>query len=183
MAKKYDGRSEVPRNSPMYKLYSDRLRAYLTLRYLTPLPLTDQIRAIRELKLVQSIRRKLKRYKLVLRQTDKSGVLHIGRAKDYERKAAEYRQKTGAYEELSSNPFNELIHNVTHLLNQIRTTKRISEWQKEKMIPIRNKTELAYMYFVPKSHKVFLHLIIDPFIHSFINETIQFRKTHHFDLL
>ncbi|CAF4782486.1 unnamed protein product, partial [Rotaria sp. Silwood2] len=143
----------VPRNIPVYKLYSDHLRAYLTQRYTTPLPLMDQIRALRELKIVKSIRRKLKKYHLVLRQTDKSGVLHIGRAKDYERKAAEYRQKTGAYEELSSNPYNDIICSVTRLLNQLQMNKKIAEWRRQKMTPVRKKTQLAYMYFLPKAHK------------------------------
>jgi hypothetical protein len=101
--------------SSVYKLYSDRLQACLTHSYMSTLPLRDQMRALRELKIVQSIRRKLIKYKLVLRETDKSGVLHIGRAIDYQRKAAEYRQKTGAYEELL------------------------------KLVPVREKTELAYI--------------------------------------
>jgi len=144
----------IPLNASLYSLYSDRLRTYLTHRYMTPLPLMDQIRALRELKLVKSIRRKLIKYKLILRETDKSGVLHIGRAIDYERKAMEYRQKTGAYEQLTSNPFNDIIYRVTHLLNQLKAMKKIYEWQKVKMMPIRDKTELAYMYFIPKPHKV-----------------------------
>jgi len=118
------------------------------------LSLSDQIRALRELKIVQSIRRKLIKHKLILRETDKSGVLHIGRASDYERKAAEYRQKTGAYEQLTSNPFNDLICTVTRSLNQLKSIKKIQEWQRLKMVPVRDKTELAYMYFIPKPHKV-----------------------------
>jgi hypothetical protein len=117
----------IPLVSSLYKLYSDRLRACLTHSYMNTLPLRDQIRALRELKIAQSIRRKLIKYKLVLRETDKSGVLHIGRAVDYQRKAAEYRQKTGSYEELPSNPFNDIICIVTRLLNQLKATKKIQE--------------------------------------------------------
>ncbi|CAF4797008.1 unnamed protein product, partial [Rotaria sp. Silwood2] len=106
----------IPLSSPVYKSYSDRLRSCLTQTYVTLIPLIDQIRALRELKLVQSIRKKLKKYKLILRETDKSGVLHSGRAIDYKRRAAEYRQTTGAYEELTSNPFNDIICTVTRLL-------------------------------------------------------------------
>ncbi|CAF3300292.1 unnamed protein product [Rotaria sp. Silwood2] len=149
---------KIPLTSPLYKLYSDRLQAYLTHSYRTPLPLMDQIRALRELKIVKSIRRKLKKYKLILRETDKSGVLHIARAIDYERKAAEYRQKTGAYEELTFNPFNDIICNVTRLLNQLKTMKKISEWERLKLMPIQDKTELAYKYFIPKPHKIYAPL-------------------------
>ncbi|CAF1290969.1 unnamed protein product [Rotaria sp. Silwood1] len=143
----------IPLSSPVYKSYSNQLRSCLTQSYMTLIPLIDQIRALRELKLVQSIRKKLKKYKLILRETDKSGVLHIGRAIDYKRKAAEYRQTTGAYEELTSNPFNDIICTVTRLLNQLKSMKRISEWHRSKMHPVREKTELAYMYFIPKPHK------------------------------
>ncbi|CAF1559044.1 unnamed protein product [Rotaria sordida] len=100
---------KIPLTSPLYKSYSDRLRSCLTQSYMTIIPLIDQICALRELKMVQSIRKKLKRHKFILCETDKSGVLHIGRQIDYERKAAEYRQTTGAYEELTSNPFNDII--------------------------------------------------------------------------
>ncbi len=147
---------KIPFTSPVYKLYSDRLHAYLTQSYTATLSLRDQIRALRELKIVQSIRRKLIKYKLVLRETDKSGVLHIGRASDYERKAAEYRQKTGAYEQLTSNPFNDLICSVTRSLNQLKSNQKIKESFREKMVPDRTKTELAYMYFIPKPHKVII---------------------------
>ncbi|CAF3160913.1 unnamed protein product [Rotaria sp. Silwood2] len=143
----------IPLSSPVYKSYSDRLRSCLTQSYMTLIPFIDQIRALRELKLVKSIRKKLKKYKLILRETDKSGVLHIGRAIDYKRKAAEYRQTTGAYEELTSNPFNDIICTVTRLLNQLQSMKRISEWHRRKMHPVRKTTELAYMYFIPKPHK------------------------------
>ncbi|CAF4647001.1 unnamed protein product, partial [Rotaria sp. Silwood2] len=144
---------KIPLSSSLYKSYSEQLQSCLTQSYMNLIPLTEQIRALRELKIVQSIRKKLKKYKLILRETDKSGVLHIGRAIDYERKAAEYRQTTGAYEELTSNPYDDIICTVTRLLNQLKSTNRISEWQRGKMNPVRKITELAYMYFIPKPHK------------------------------
>ncbi|CAF1434692.1 unnamed protein product [Adineta steineri] len=143
----------LPLTSPLYKMYSDRLRTYLLQRYMTPLPLIDQLRARRELKLVKSVQRKLKKYKLILRQTDKSSVFHSGYAIDYKQKATKYRQNTGAHEELNVNPFNETIYNVTHALNQLKTMSKIAEYQRMNMIPVRGKTQLAYMYFLPKSHK------------------------------
>ena len=140
----------------VFKLYSERLRAYLSLRYMAPISFIDRIRARRELKLIKSIRGKLKKHRLVLRETDKSGVFHIGPEMDYEQKATEYRMKTRAYEELPSNPhpLNEVFLKVGRLLNQLRSADKIREWQRKKMMPIRTKTELAYMYFVPKTHKV-----------------------------
>ncbi|CAF1334191.1 unnamed protein product [Rotaria sp. Silwood1] len=152
MSNDYD-RSKIPLNSPLYKSYADQLQSCLNQAYMTPTPLIDQIRALRELKMVQSIRKKLKKFKLILRETDKSGVLHIGSAADYERKAIEYRRTTGAYELLTSNPFNDIICTVTRLLNRLQSLKRILERHRVKMMPNRKKTELAYMYFIPKPHK------------------------------
>jgi hypothetical protein len=149
-------RPRILSTARVFKLYSERLRAYLIQRYMAPLSFIDRIRARRELKLVQSIRRKLKKYKLVLRETDKSGVFHNGPEMDYEQKATAYRMKTRAYEELPSDPhpLNDVFVKVGRLLNQLRSAEKIREWQKKKMMPIRAETELAYMYFVPKTHKV-----------------------------
>ena len=146
-----DGRPPIPKT-----VYSDRLQNSLIHRYMNPLPLMDQLRARRELKLIKSIRRKLKTHKLIIRQTDKSGVFYIGRTIDCKRKAMEYRQKTNAYEELSSNPLNEIFDQVIQLLNKLRSVNRIKERQKFSMIPNRDKVELACMYFLPKAHKVII---------------------------
>ncbi|CAF4058846.1 unnamed protein product [Adineta steineri] len=144
---------KIPSTARLYKSYLKRLRAHLFSRYMTPLTLIDQIRARREFRMVKSIQRKLKKYRLILRQTDKSGVFHIGHANDYKRKARQYREKTGAYEELPTNPFNEILYNTTHLLNQMKAHTKIPEWQRLKMLPVQAKTQLAYQYFLPKVHK------------------------------
>ena len=65
-----------------------------------------------------------------------------------------YRIKTSAYEELPSNPFDEIFIKVVRFLNHLKTTKQIMEWQRVKMTPVRDKTELSYQYFLPKAHKV-----------------------------
>jgi hypothetical protein len=52
---------------------------------------------------------------------------------------------------------------VIHLLNQLQTDDKIKLYQKEKMLPIQNKTQLAYMYFLPKPHKVNFWSVIDLF--------------------
>ena len=144
----------IPRSLPIFKQYATQLHDCLMQRYMTPLPFIDQIRTRREFHIVKLIRQKLKKAKLILRETDKSGVLHIGRASDYKRKAAIYRSKTGAYVELSHNPFDDIFNKVVRLLNNLKSNKQILEWQRVKMMPVRDKTELAYKYFLPKAHKV-----------------------------
>lgn len=147
-------RPAIPSTASIYKSYADRLRQLLLHCYLGPLPLLDHLRAERELKWITSIRRKLRKHRLILRETDKSGVLHVGRSKDYIEKAMKYHTETGAYQELPTNPFDSTLTAVIQLLNRLRSTNRIKEPHKEKMLPQRDKVQLAYMYFLPKPHKV-----------------------------
>ena len=144
----------MARSSSVFKLYESHLHDCLTRRYTAALPLVDQIRAYQEFHMAKSIVRKLTKAKLILRRTDKSGVLHIGRASDYQRKAAMYRSKTRAYEELTSNPSDDVFNKVVRTLNNLKSSGQISEWQRVKMTPLRSNTELAYQYFLPKVHKV-----------------------------
>lgn len=132
------------------ELLEDRLR----LRYMTPLSFIDQIRAEREYNLVKSIRQKLRKRQLVLRVCDKGGGLHIMTKTDYERKAAEYRSTTNAYQELSYNPMEELFTNVTNTLNNLRSRKQLSLYVYNRLMPKLNSIKQSYMYFNPKAHKV-----------------------------
>ena len=69
----------------------------------TSMTYQDGHRTRRDLKLVLSIKRKLKKLPVIIRQSDKSGVIHIGYKKDYDEKVLAYQQKTQAYVELPSN--------------------------------------------------------------------------------
>jgi len=151
---------------------------------MAPIPFIDLLRARRELRIVRSIRYKLIKYKLVLRRTDKSGVFHIGQAQDYHRKAMEYFRKTGAYQQLRVNPLNESFFKVIQLLNKLETTKKIKVCQKDKMKPIREKIELAYIYFIPKVHKVKFIERKKKIFALPMNDALlcTFRLEHHFDL-
>jgi hypothetical protein len=155
-----DNKQRIPRTAPLFRLYATRLKEHFTFCYMTSMPFIDLLRARQELKIVQSIRRKLIKYKLILRTTDKSRVPHIGRAIDYQRKAIEYRTKTGAYIELTFNPFNDILYKVTRSLHELASTGKITQSQKEKMMPVRNETELAYMYIIPKPHKVIFFFVL-----------------------
>ena len=145
----------VPKTASIIKQLSDQVEDRLTVRHMAPLSIYDELRARHELYLVHTIRLKLIRSKLVLRPTDKSGVFHISKASDYERKAATYRENTGAYIELPSNPLREIYEKVTRLLGDLKSKKQISVYkQYDKMMPHRDKVHLASMYFLPKAHKV-----------------------------
>ncbi|CAF2066067.1 unnamed protein product [Rotaria magnacalcarata] len=140
--------------SILFSQFSDRLHACLMLHYVSPLPFVEQVRAQRDLHTMKSIRRKLKKRQLLLRETDKGGNLYVGPVSEFEEKAAEYRRKTGAYEELPSSPIEEILSKVTRLLNDLHMkTKQLTPKQYKKMIPSRLTVELAYMYYNPKTHK------------------------------
>ena len=148
-------RCGVPKRASIIKQLSDQIKDRLTVRHMAPLSFYDEFRARHELHLVHTTRSKLARTKLVLRPTDKSGVFHISKASDYERKAATYREQTGAYMELASNPLREIYEKVTHLLGDLKSKKQISVYkQYDRMMPHRQTVHLPYMYFVPKAHKV-----------------------------
>jgi hypothetical protein len=146
----------------------------------------DIYRARRELKLIKSIQFRIKKWKHILRITDKSGIFHLGHVKDYEQKAEAYRQKTGAYIELESDPLWTVFDKVVHLLNGLRSKDQIRVWQLNKTMPKRDKVALAYLYFIPKLHKVIfefslfltwlsiLFVLIYIYIYIYI-----YRKEHH----
>jgi hypothetical protein len=123
-------------------------------QHMSPLPYLNINRAQKEHKLMKSIQHSLKKGKYILRVTDKSGIFHIGHAKDYEQKAEAYRQKTKAYIELASDPLWTVFDKVVRLLNGLRSKGQILAWQLREMMPKREKVVLAYLYFIPKPHKV-----------------------------
>jgi hypothetical protein len=92
---------------------------------MAPLSYLNIYRIRKELNLVKSIRYRLKKVKYILRVTDKSGIFHIGHAKDYDKKAEAHRQRTGAYIELATNPLWTVYDKVVHLLNDLRSKKHI----------------------------------------------------------
>ena len=154
----------VGRTLHIYDTYSESLQYRLHLRYMTPLSMYGQIRAQREKNIVKSIEWKLKKYKYLVRLTDKSGVFCVLRTQDYERKAIEYREKTNAYRELSSNPFEATLNKVIRLLNDLHAKHgKLRAWQYKEMWPNVNTCKLAYMYFNPKTHKVTENLIVSKF--------------------
>ncbi len=141
-------------SSPIIKQFIQEMEPRLYQRYMAPISYRDIYRARKELNLVKSIESKLRNGKYILRFTDKSGIFHLGHATNYEQKAEAYRQKTGAYIELESDPLWPIFDKVVHLLNSLRSKDHIRAWQLNEMMPKRNKVDLAYLYFIPKPHKV-----------------------------
>ena len=133
------------------------IETFLRRLYTTPLPSKLQMRAQCESRLVKTIQKKLKNSNIILRQTDKSKVFHLGSAEDHHRKALEYMSKTNAYQELSSgiNPYMDHLQAVLALIDPLLKKKQINldQW-KQTMRPDPKTIELAHLYFIPKPHKV-----------------------------
>jgi hypothetical protein len=125
--------------------------------YTSPVPPTLYRRARCEHRLIRKIQRRLKSTNVVIRQTDKSKVFHLGHMDDYRRKAMEYMQTTNAYRELSttSNPCMDNLRAVLELIDPLIKKKMIDlrRWR-NRMRPDSATVELAHLYFIPKPHKV-----------------------------
>jgi len=150
----------MPNTSTIIKQFSEQLTTCVHEQYTTALSYLDTRRARQEWKLMKSIQFRLKKSKYILRTTDKSGIFHLGYAIDYERKAEAYRQKTQASIELESDPLWSVFDKVVHLLNDLRLKKHILVSQYDKMMPKRDKVALAYLYFIPKPHKVIFEFFL-----------------------
>jgi hypothetical protein len=144
----------MPNTSTIIKQFSQQLATCLHDRYMTPISYLNIYRARKERKIIKSIQSRIKKANYILRVTDKSGIFHLGHATDYEKKSEAYRQKTGAYIELENDPLWTVFDKVVHVLNDLRSKKHIFAWQLDQMMPKRDKVALAYLYFIPKPHKV-----------------------------
>ncbi|CAF1487920.1 unnamed protein product, partial [Adineta steineri] len=143
----------VPRTHAIFEEYGNQLLNYLNSCYFTPLPYKDHIEAQEQSQTTASIRHKIKQFKLIIRVTDKSNNFYIGSAIEFEKKVQQYFMDTNAFIKIKENPFNEILTKVTQLLNNLRSEIFILQWQYNEMIPDRKTTELAHLYFNPKTHK------------------------------
>ena len=144
----------VPLESPYFKQYSYQLLNYLNFCYFSPISYKDQIQALEQMHIASTIRQKIEADHLIIRITDKGHNFYIGLAIEFEKKAQQFFSDTNAFIQLSENPFNEIQDKVIELLNKLRQKKFISKKQYDEMMPDRTKSELAHLYFNPKTHKV-----------------------------
>ena len=71
--------------------FSQKLAACFHESYMAPISYLDIHRARKQRKIVTSIQSRIKKGNYVLRVTDKSGIVHLSHASDYEQKAKAYR--------------------------------------------------------------------------------------------
>jgi hypothetical protein len=100
--------------------------------------------------------------RIILRQTDKSKVFHVGSSDDYEKKAIIYMNKTCADEQVKNGNclLADNLSFVTQLLDKLLENKAINYKQWSVMMPNKEKVELGHLYFLPKPHKVSSYLLV-----------------------
>ncbi|CAF3684934.1 unnamed protein product [Rotaria socialis] len=146
-------RHDIPENALKIKQFSNNLITMFNDRYTSLLSYLDTYRSRNEMILVHSIKRKLRQTSNIIRVTDKSRVFHVDSTIHYEEKVKQYQIKTNACVELSSNPLMDTFNKAVRLFNDLRAKEKIPEWQYKKMMPKKDEIKLAYLYFIPKSHK------------------------------
>jgi hypothetical protein len=169
----------IPQTSIIIKQFAQHLQTYLDQQYIAPLSYLSIYRTRKELQLMKSIKWRIKKDNCILRMTDKSGIFHLGHIQDYEQKAQAYREKTQAYIELPTNPLSTTFYKVVHLLNELRSKNHIKAGQLNQMMPKLDKVTLAYLYFIPKPHKVILIFILSIYILTILFSFNSTRKEHH----
>jgi hypothetical protein len=145
---------QVPRNNPIFKQYHTHLLGHLRHSYNAPISYKDRLLANEQAHIAQSIRDTIKRHKLILRVVDKGNNFYIGSAENFEQKVQTYFTDTNAFDQLSENPFNEILNRITQVLKTLASKKLILQWQLKQMLPDPKKAELSHVYFNPKTHKV-----------------------------
>ncbi|CAF1315870.1 unnamed protein product [Rotaria sp. Silwood1] len=168
----------IPPKSSILKEYSNEVFDHFNRSYFTPLSSKEQIEAFEQAQMTASIREKLKKNNLILRLTDKGNNFYVGSAGEFEQKGEKFFQETNAFIEISINPLNQIQDQVIQLLNRLRSKRLILEWQYKKMMPDRNNSELAHLYFNPKTHKEDIPVRpIESTIHSSTRNISQFLDT------
>ena len=82
--------------------------------------------------------------------------MYIGSAIEFDKKAQKFFSDTNDFMELTHNSFSETLDKVIQLLNNLYSKKLILKCQYEEMKLDTTKSELAHLYFNPKTHKVYL---------------------------
>ncbi|CAF1279231.1 unnamed protein product [Rotaria sordida] len=108
---------------------------------------------------ILSMRRYLKKEKLIMRASYEGYSFHTYLAKEFQEKASNYIQQSGIYQfineidiknsTISHNCLNNIIQEVETTLNQLLYSKSINYYQYVFMDPKRIHIQLNYLHFVP----------------------------------
>jgi hypothetical protein len=79
-------RHGLPTRASILKKFSDQLEIIFNQQFSTSLSYHTIHRTRKDFKTILSIKRKLKKMPVIIRESDKSGVIYIGYKSDYDRK-------------------------------------------------------------------------------------------------
>ncbi|CAF4266377.1 unnamed protein product, partial [Rotaria sordida] len=168
-------KNSIPCKARILTDYSNDVFDHFNQCYFTPLSCKEQIEVFEQTQKTATIRQKIKKHDLILRVTDKGNNFYIGSASEFEKQAEKFFQETNAFIEISINPFNQIQDHVIQLLNRLRSKQFILQWQYNEMMPDRENSELAHLYFNPKTHKDGIPVRpIESTIHSSTRNISQF---------
>lgn len=124
-------------------------------------PLSSKLyrRARREHRIVKRLQRLLRsRPDIIVRRIDKGEGFYFGNKTTMEQKTEEYMKKTEAYQEVTKDHCRlvDILHSTETLLDYLLQKKVITKDRHRKLLPNVDKMELAYLYTLPKIHKVIL---------------------------
>ena len=129
--------------------------------YSKSLPSKLYRRARREYRKVKRLQKLLhRRSDIIVCRVDKGEGFYFGNRATIDYKTEEYMSKTEAYQEIITGrcPLADILRSTEALLDYLVKKKTITKAQRDKLLPNVNKLELAYLYTLPKVHKVILFL-------------------------
>ena len=126
-------------------------------RFSSELPIKIQERALTEMKLVRTIRSRLKQNNLILRRTaDNQNTFYLENIQGFEQKIEQYMAKVDIYEivlndeqQSIENDLKENIESINSKLETMNKKKEITGDLLKKLLIDPSKVELPYVYFLP----------------------------------
>jgi len=126
----------VGRNPEIVNRFSERIEEEIRTT-ITKEKITDP----KMMKILRNLKKAQKEHKVVIRQTDKSKVFHLGKPETYIEKSAQYMSKMNAYKEIEQSPLEGMIKSTEELLIDLVRKKLLPAKYLEKLRPSRTESE------------------------------------------
>ncbi|CAF4958062.1 unnamed protein product [Rotaria sp. Silwood1] len=139
----------IAREPPIVTKFCERIEEEIRKKITTEAPRDPTLKPA-----ITFFRKVQKKNNIIFRQTDKSKVFHTDTKENYIKKSTIYMDKTNAYVEISSPPLREMIEKTDKFLRNLVSRKRIPQALLEKLRPSLTESELPYLYYNPKDHKI-----------------------------
>ena len=157
IAKECIGKHQMSISDERAKLAFRELEQMIQELYTKPLSRKLYRRARHEYHIVKRLQKLIRTQSdIIIRRIDKGEGFYLGRKTTMDMKTQEYMNKTEAYQVITTDqcPLMNILHSVENLLDYLLKNKAITSDRRKKLLPDVNKLELAYLYTLPKIHKV-----------------------------